>query len=52
MCNQKITKILSLYINQQPLLGNFSLMDLKSALNLKLYFERFKREPSPNFCKC
>ena len=24
-------------------------MDLKKALNLKLYFERSKREPSPNF---
>ena len=30
---------------------NSCLMDLKIALNLKLYFERSKREPSPNFGK-
>ena len=31
------------------MLGNSCLMDLKKALSLKLYFERSKREPSPNF---
>ena len=51
MCNQKITKILFLYINQQTILGNSCLMDLESALNLKLYFERPKWEPIPNFGK-
>ena len=40
-----------LYISQQPILGNSCLMCLKSAINLKLYFERSKRELNLNFGK-